>query len=222
MFGFESDSTLLFLAAAFCALCYLAICARPGKSWLKTVLKTASVALLAVIAFLSADLMLLAAALMACAIGDFFLSRDDDEALLTGVGAFAIGHLAYAVLFFIHPRADFIRLEAGWPLVAALLLVGAVMIVVLFRRAGSLRWAVLFYVPIILLMGIMAIGIPMEGALALILPAALLFIFSDFVLAQEMFVLDDRHRLRRYTPYVVWTSYWSAQAMFLIGLASGV
>lgn len=221
MFGFESDSTLLFLAAAFCALCYLAICARPGKSWLKTVLKTASVALLAAIAFLAGELMLLAAALTACAIGDFFLSRDEDEAFLTGVGAFAIGHLAYAALFYIHPSADLTRLEAGWPLVAALLLLGVVMIVVLFRRAGPLRWTVVVYVPVILLMGIMAIGIPMEGGLALILPAALLFIFSDFVLAQEMFVLDDGHRLRRVTPYAVWASYWSAQALFLLGLSTG-
>jgi len=48
------------------------------------------------------------------------------------------------------------------------------------------------------------------------LPAALLFVFSDFILAQEMFVLPEDHKLRKVTPYVIWSSYWIAQALFLI------
>lgn len=220
MFGLGTDPTLMLLAAVFCALSYLAICARPGKSWLKTVLKTASVLLLALIAFQEVGLMLLAMALIACAVGDFFLSREGDEAFLSGVGAFAIGHLGYAALFWLHPRADTQRLSDGWPLTAALVLLGLVMVVVLFRKAGALRWAVVVYVPIVLLMGITAMAIPFETGLALILPAALLFVLSDFVLAQEMFVLPEGHRLRRVTPYIVWSTYWSAQAMFLIGFVT--
>ena len=44
----------------------------------------------------------------------------------------------------------------------------------------------------------------------------LLFVFSDFILAQEMFVLPEDHKLRKVTPYVIWSSYWIAQALFLI------
>ncbi len=217
MFGLGTDASLLMLAAAFCALSYLAICARPGKSWLKTVLKTGSVLLLAAIALQNSGFMLLAMALLACAVGDYFLSREGDEAFLSGVGAFAIGHLAYTALFALHPRADMQRISDGWPLSAALALLGGVMVVLLFRKAGALRWAVVVYVPIILSMGIMAMGLPFDRGLALILPAALLFVLSDFVLAQEMFVLAEGHKLRRFTPYIVWSSYFGAQALFLIG-----
>lgn len=214
------NAPLFFLAAGFCALCYLAISARPGASWLKSTLKTLSVALLALIAFQHSNFMLLAAALTCCAVGDFFLSREDDEAFLSGVGAFAMGHLAYAALFFLHPQFDQLRVAEGWPLAAALGLLGLVMIFLLFRKAGPLRWAVVIYVPIILVMAFFAIGLPAEAGLALVLPAALLFVFSDFVLAQEMFVLSQDHWLRRYTPYVVWASYWSAQALFLLGFVA--
>ena len=217
MFDLSNDMTLMLLAAAFCALSYLAICARPGKSWLKTVLKTASVLFLAAIAFQSVGVMLLSMALVACAVGDFFLSREGDESFLSGVGAFAIGHLAYAALFMLHPRADVQRISDGWPLVAALALLGLVMIVVLFRKAGALRWAVIVYEPIILAMGMLAMALPFDRGLALILPAALLFVLSDVVLSCELFVLAEGHKLRRATPYIVWSTYWSAQALFLIG-----
>ena len=72
MFGWPNDSALLFIAAAFLALCYLAICGRPGRAWPKTITKTTSVALLALIAFQLSSMMLLVVALLACAIGDFF------------------------------------------------------------------------------------------------------------------------------------------------------
>lgn len=216
MFGLASTNTLLLLAAVFCALCYLAICARPRKTWLKTIVKTGSVLLLAAIALSASNVLLLAAALFACAVGDYFLSREGDEAFISGVGSFAIGHLAYIVLFWIHPSSDLYRITAGWPLAAALVILGILMIVLLFGKAGKLRWAILAYVPVIVGMGIMAISIPFEGALAFVLPAALLFIFSDFVLAQEMFVLPEGHRARRYTPYIVWSSYWLAQGTFLL------
>ena len=90
------------------------------------------------------------------------------------------------------------------------------MIYLLFRRAGAVRWATVFYVPVIVLMGIMAMILPPVGPLALVLPAALLFIFSDFVLAQEMFVLPEGHKLHRTLPYVVWSTYWLSQAMMLV------
>ncbi len=216
MFGWPNDSALLFIAAAFLALCYLAICGRPGRAWLKTITKTTSVALLALIAFQLSSMMLLVVALLACAIGDFFLSRKGTEEFVSAVGAFSFGHLSYAALFLLHPSADLQRVSDGWPLVIALFLVGAIMLYVLFLKAGPLRWAALFYVPVVVAMGILATVLPPVGAIALVLPAALLFVFSDFILAQEMFVLPEDHKLRKVTPYVIWSSYWIAQALFLI------
>lgn len=222
MLGWPNDATLLFLAAAFCAVSYLAICARPGVSWGKSVVKTLSVALLAAVAFKLSDMLLLAVGLTACAVGDFFLSRsaskeDSTEELFSGIGAFAFGHLSFAALFFLQPGADFARISDGWPLVAALVLLGLVMLYLLFKTAGAVRWAAIFYVPVIMLMGIMAMALPPIAGMALILPAALLFILSDFVLAQEMFVLPRAHKLRRISPYVVWTTYWVSLALLLVG-----
>ena len=216
MQGWPTDATLFGLAAAFLALCYLAICGRDGASWLKTVLKTASVALLALVAFQLSNMMLLAVALLACAMGDFFLSRPGTENMISGIGAFGFGHLSYAALFMLSPGADLQRIADGWPLAAALVLLGLVMLYLLFQKAGPLRWAALPYVPVIVTMGCLAMALPPVGALALVLPAALLFILSDFILAQEMFVLPQAHKLRRVTPYLVWSSYWLAQALFLL------
>ena len=164
MFGWPNDATLLFLAAAFCSACYLVICGRPGSSWLKSVLKTASVALLALIAFKLSDMLLLAVGLTACAVGDFFLSRKGTEEFVSGIGAFAFGHLSYTALFFLQPSADFLRISDGWPLTLALVLLGLVMIFLLFRTAGKLRWATIIYVPVIMSMGVMAMILPPVGA----------------------------------------------------------
>ncbi|WP_298679560.1 lysoplasmalogenase family protein [uncultured Lentibacter sp.] len=226
MFGWPDHVTLLFLAASFCALCYLFVCARPGRSWLKSVLKTLSVGLLALVAFQLADRLLLGVALTCCAVGDFFLSRTTSdqglsEAFVTSLGAFGIGHLAYAALFALQPGADLLRLKDGWPLVLALGLLGLVVLYLALRRAGRLRFGVALYIPFILLMGVAAMALPPVGALALVLPAALLFILSDFALAQELFVLPRGHRLRRPLPYVIWSSYWLAQALFLIAFTAG-
>ncbi len=222
MLGYSASVTLTLMGAAFCALVYLWICARQDKPWLHAVVKAASVGLLAVAAFQASPLMLLPAALVACAVGDFFLAREGDEAFVTGVGAFAFGHLAYAALFLLHPASDMMRIGDGWPLVLALVLLGLVMILLLYSKAGALRWAVLAYVPIIVVMGVMSIAITPTGALALVLPAALLFIFSDFVFSQEMLVLREGHPLRRYTPYVIWASYWGAQLMFVLAFTAQV
>lgn len=222
MFGWPSDATLLFLAAGFLALCYLTICGRPGRTWLKTIVKSASVALLALVAFQLSSMLLLSVALLACAVGDFFISRKGTEELVSAIGAFSFGHLSYAALFLLHPSADLQRISDGWPLALALLIVGVIMLYLLFVKAGPMRWAALFYVPVVVAMGIMAMALPPIGALVLVLPAALLFVFSDFMLAQEMFVLPEGNKFRRATPYLVWGSYWLSQAMFLLAFTAKI
>ena len=77
------------------------------------------------------------------------------------------------IAFWLHPSSDLQRITDGWPLAAALVLLGVVMMALLFPKAGTLRLAVMVYVPIIVLMGIMAMAMPFNGGLALVLPAAL-------------------------------------------------
>ncbi len=211
--------TILEFAAALAALAYLGLTAR-DPSPLRSVTKTTSVALLAVAALLASGPLWLVLALAFCALGDFCLSRQGEQAFMAGVGAFAAGHLAYVILFLQGPSGDFAQI---WQLpdlllTLALLALGLGMIRVLAPRAGDLKIPVMIYIPIILAMGLAALSLP-ERALPWVLPAALAFMVSDVVLAFETFVLDQDHRLRRMTPYVVWPLYWGAQAGFYLSFS---
>ena len=209
--------TGLAIAAAICALGYLSICARP-TSELRSLLKTAAVMLLAIAAGISGAHWLLVAALALCAVGDWMLSRDGDGAFMAGIGAFAAGHLVYVVLFITHPLAN----PARWsdmpqPLfIFALLALGIGMAFLLMPRAGDLQGPVMGYIPIILAMGLAVLVLPAEGAVRFALPAALLFILSDMVLASERFLLRDGHPAQPIMPYLIWASYWLAQFGFFI------
>lgn len=204
---------VLWAGAAACALIYLLLAAQP-PGVLRSLLKTASVALLALAALLLGAPWLLAVALGLCALGDLFLSRDGEGAFMAGVGAFAAGHLAYAVLFLTREASDPARLlqMPGIAIAAALLVLGLVMARILSPRAGALKGPVLAYIPIILGMGAAALTLPFGSW---VFAAACAFMLSDMVLAAETFVLPDDHALRRITPFAVWPLYWGAQAGFL-------
>ncbi len=191
----------------------VAFCWKP-PSTLKSVVKTVSVAGLALAAFLSGGPMLLALALALGSVGDFFLSRTGPAAFLAGLSAFAAAHLAYVALLM--AAGGGVAIGAGS---LVLICFGLGMAAVLFAHAGALRWPVLGYVAIILTMGLVAIGLPPTARLGLI--AALLFILSDAVLGMELFVLPADSRLRRIMPFVVWIFYWGAQFLFLASFALG-
>ncbi|AAV94628.1 membrane protein, putative [Ruegeria pomeroyi DSS-3] len=210
-------SQTLFWIAAACALAYLAMTARPA-SLMRSAVKTASVALLALMVLVSGGPVLLVLALALCALGDWLLSRETEATFMAGVGAFAAGHLAYVALFLTHPASDTGQLAAQWPLVAGLAALGLVMASLLAPRAGDLKGPVLAYVPIILGMGLAALTLPQAGVLAWVLPAAAAFIASDMILATEKFLLPPGHPALRLTPYLVWPLYWGAQMGFALAL----
>jgi len=206
-------------AALLAALGYLGFTARPPSAP-RSLLKTASVAVLAIAALLLSASIWLVLGLLLCAVGDFFLSREGDTAFMGGVGAFALGHLAYVVLFLGHSSSDLSQIWVlpGLGLVAAFGVLGAMMVLVLAPRAGDLKIPVLLYIPIILAMGIAATSLT-SPALLWVLPAALAFMTSDVILAFETFVLPEDHPIRRYTPYLVWPLYWGAQAGFYLSFS---
>nr|WP_230981801.1 lysoplasmalogenase [Ruegeria pomeroyi] len=191
--------------------------ARPA-SLMRSAVKTASVALLALMVLVSGGPVLLVLALALCALGDWLLSRETEATFMAGVGAFAAGHLAYVALFLTHPASDTGQLAAQWPLVAGLAALGLVMASLLAPRAGDLKGPVLAYVPIILGMGLAALTLPQAGVLAWVLPAAAAFIASDMILATEKFLLPPGHPALRLTPYLVWPLYWGAQMGFALAL----
>ncbi|MEW2917208.1 lysoplasmalogenase [Ruegeria sp. ANG10] len=208
-------TTVLFWLATVCALAYLPLSPRPAST-LRSVLKTASVALLAVTALLGAGPLLLAVALLSCAIGDALLSRETENTFMAGIGAFAAGHLAYIALFLTHPSSNLALIFEQPGYFWSLIILGIVAATLLAPRAGDLKGPVLGYIPIILGMGVAVLTLPETGALRWALPAALAFIASDLILATEKFLLPSGHPALKITPYLVWPLYWGAQAGLLI------
>ncbi len=201
-------------ASLFAAVWFaVAFCWR-SPSIMKSIVKTASVAGLALAAWVSGGPAMLVLALALGSLGDFFLSRNGQAAFLAGLSAFAAAHLAYVALL----------MAAGGGVVfgatsLVLICFGLCMGALLFAHAEALRWLVLGYVAIIMVMGLVAIGLP--PVLRIVQIAALSFILSDAVLGLEVFVLPADHPLRRITPFVVWCFYWGAQFSFLIGFVPG-
>lgn len=195
-------------AAAFC---------NKEASWPKSLIKTASVLALALVAAQGQGPWLLLLALLLCALGDYLLSRPGEGSFMAGVGAFAAGHIAYVALF-ASQGFELARLAQmpGLAVAVGLAVLGVAMAVLLWRRAGDMRGPVLAYIPIILSMGAAAAMLPPQGAALFVLPAALLFILSDFLLALEMFVLPRGTRLARLLPFIVWPTYWLAQTGFTL------
>ncbi len=209
---------LLFWIAAANALAYLSMVAR-SASTLRSILKTASVALLALSALIAGGPWLLCLGLTLCATGDALLSRETEATFMAGIGAFAAGHIAYILLFLSHPTSDATLIFDQPGLFWILIVLGIVMATLLAPRAGELKVPVLAYIPIILGMGIAVLALPETGNLRWALPAALAFIASDLILATEKFLLPDGHPALRITPYLVWPLYWGAQAGFLFAFS---
>ncbi len=208
-------TTALIWPAAACALAYLPL-SPCSASTMRSLLKTAAVALLAATALLDSAPLLLVVALALCAIGDALLSFETDETFMAGIGAFAAGHIAYIALFLSHPSSDLALIFDKPGYFWSLIILGLVAATLLAPRAGDLKGPVLGYIPIILGMGVTVLAVPETGALRWALPAALAFIASDLILATEKFLLPPNHPALRITPYLVWPLYWGAQVGLLI------
>jgi len=213
---FFADIKLTLLAAAIAAVIYLLFFCRQGESATKSLVKTISVALLALAGVLAGSNSLLVLGLLFSAVGDFLLSRDDESAFSAGVGAFVLAHACYVVLFVTSPMADVSGLTSGRILLAAGLLVyGAFMLRRLYLNTGDLRVSVMIYVPAVIAMALSSLTLP-QGYEVVVL-AAFLFVLSDSILAADMFLLRDSATVRRITPYIAWLTYWLAQFGILLG-----
>lgn len=212
---FFTDVVILILTAAILAAVYFFVFCYRGASWPKSIVKTLSVLLLALAGYLGRAEDLLILALCLSGLGDYLLSRDSEAQFMAGVVAFASAHIAYVALFLTTGGAGLHRLsQSDLIIVAGLTLFGLFMMRALYRNAGDLRVAVCIYVPVILSMGVAALMMP--GGFLGVTFAAFLFMVSDSILASEMFLLRDGHPLRRITPFAVWSTYWLAQAGFLL------
>jgi len=183
--------------------------------WSRSIRKTLPVALFTLAAYVEAAPLLLVAALALSALGDLALSRPGERAFLAGMVAFACAHLAYIALML--ARGSDLQMSL-WPLILPLLLIGASTEWWLRPHTDDLKWPVRGYVVIILVMGIIALGLPQIRWIALW--GAMLFVVSDLILSIETFVLDQDDPRRKWAGKAVWITYISAQIGLFWGLGS--
>jgi uncharacterized membrane protein YhhN len=204
--------------SALCALAYGSVLVHQRPSTLRTIIKAASVAILAAIAAFSGAPILLTAALVFGTVGDVFLSRDGERNFLFGLSAFLVGHLAYIGLLmgYAGPWAAFVTNPVQLGASAILFITAGVVVRRLFPYLGALRIPVLIYVLVIVVMGVCALNIPAEWPFALAIFGALMFIASDAILGFEVFVFKDAS-IPRYAPAtLLWFLYWGGQLLILV------
>lgn len=131
-------------------------------------------------------------ALVCCLIGDIALMWRNRRAFMLGLSSFLVGHLLLIGAF----ASDLPLSPLFWPLpalcVAGLyLLAAAAYARWLLPRTGSLKPAVLIYLPVLMTMVLTAVlraGLTESAATRWVAVAALLFALSDAVLAYRKFV----------------------------------
>lgn len=203
---------LTLAVAAVAALVYgLRFAGQDALSWGAAGIKTASTAALALAAWLMGAPGWVVAGLALGSAGDLALARPGTGAFLTGMAAFALGHLAYVLAFWAQADGQGPALW-GWGLIAAMAGLAGWCALWLAPRAGALAWPVRGYGLVIGAMVAAAALVPPGLALA----GVLAFAASDLILALRMFVMtDEAARLR--AARVLWPLYWGGQALILAG-----
>ena len=220
--GWESG-VLAVMALAAAAVYALRFAGRDEKGGAGAAVKAASTGLLALgLALAGRDdagwFWLMPLGLALGALGDLCLALKGERWFLAGVGAFGLGHLAYAGGFLLRSGAlgfDGVSASEGVVL-AGLLAMLASTELWLAPRTGNLRWPVRGYVLLIGLMGVAAVLVPLAPGQGTLRTGAALFVLSDLMLAVQLFVTRDpglRHRL----ALALWPVYWGAQALIAWG-----
>jgi uncharacterized membrane protein YhhN len=147
----------------------------------------------------------IAAGLVCSLAGDVFLMLPGDR-FLPGVASFLLAHLAYLAAFTRDAAFGAFRL-----LLVPYALVGAVMLLLLWRRLGAMRLPVLVYLVVIVVMAWQAasraVQLGSNGAL-LAAAGAALFVASDASLALNRF-----RRPFRAAQALILTTYYAAQLL---------
>ena len=179
----------------------------------RTIVKTLSIGILAVLAFHLGGPMALILALGFSALGDAFLAYEGDKNFLGGLASFLIAHVFYVILFINQPSEILVLQPLRLAAIVAMLAFLGFMLVRLLPKVGSLKFPVLAYMLVITVMGVSAMG--MDKPLAIL--GAVMFIASDAILATEKFLMAPDHPQRATSSIAIWALYYIGQ--LLIALA---
>jgi uncharacterized membrane protein YhhN len=201
-------------AAGICAALYGLVLVHRPPSFLRTLVKTAAVGALALLAYLEGGGPWLAVALALCAAGDAFLAGDPKRWLPFGLAAFLAGHVVYVLLFWRErgPAAG----PAFWAVAPLIVLAAAAMLAQLWRSLGALKPAVVLYVLAIVAMVATSLLLPRLRWPATI--GALAFMASDAILSFDLFKGAKLFGSPRLTAWAVWFLYFGGQAMIAWGM----
>lgn len=209
----------VFIVSMVLGAAYWAVWCYREKGPAGLLVKTGSVALLAIWAFLMGGPLLLVAALALSAVGDGFLAGKAERWLLPGMAAFFLAHAAYVPLFWQMGEAGW-----TWPVKAGqvALVVGGV----LFARwllpsvEPKMRLPVMLYTGVILMMGAAAIALP--GVYLLATLGALMFIASDVILSFLLFRHPKDQPANIPASLAVWGLYFGGQVLIALGVIGSV
>lgn len=188
-----------------------------GPSWPKTIVKTLPVLSMALVAYWQDAPTMLWVAFGLCALGDFVLSRPGRAGFLGGLVAFALGHLAYVILFV--QTGTFTLTVIGTIAVAMLFMAIVSTRIWLEPFTANLLWPVRIYCAIIFTMIALAV---VMGQPALVLIGVFAFGTSDAILGLHLFRSQKFGPRHRETSIAIWTFYIVAQALIFAGFTPGV
>ncbi len=215
--GIESQQNGLLLFALMAAVYFLL---RPagisGGKW--AVIKVIPVTFFALIAWGQSAPILLVAALILSAIGDYLLAFEGERSFLGGLAAFFIAHIAYIVLF-LNSGTGLLLFAEPWRIaVAIMFLLHAGLMARRLRPAvpADMQMPVFAYIGAISLMGLAATAF----AAPLVLLGVFLFIVSDTLLATGKFLVPTNDQRQTWIQPGVWITYIAAQLVILLGLAA--
>ena len=202
------------------AACLYLVLRGTEPVWRRTLLKTASIALLAFLAMIAGGPFLLVAALLICAVGDALLAQDGEQYFLGGLVAFLLGHLVYIALFLAVAAGLGTGMETlvaePWRallVLAAFIATGALAMRLLPAIGEDLRLPVIAYAVAILAMLAAAATLP----LPMVVAGAALFFVSDAILAAERFLLEDDSLPKAVAGPAVWVLYYLGQMAIVLG-----
>jgi uncharacterized membrane protein YhhN len=206
------DTALWSVAAGF-ALWYFFL-SNAAETWLRSVVKTVPLLLLALIATKGGAPGVLALAFGASAAGDLCLSRPGQKPFLIGMGFFAAAHVAFITAFLTASGLTLWGSAAEQPvLTVALILLLLSTEVWLAPFAGDLKLPLRAYALVIGAMALAASGLPQGASPARI--GAAMFVLSDLLIAVQMFRLNPETWRFRATGYALWSLYFMGQALIL-------
>lgn len=187
-------------------------------SYTRMATKTASTALLSLLAYQRSGPPLLAGALALGSLGDAFLAWDGDANFLRGLASFLLAHVLYVILLVQSGGGKTVLLSETWRLGAAtffLVVLAPTMAAVLMPRvAREMRAPILVYSGVIACMVVAALATEKT----LVIVGAVLFTTSDAILSVEKFVVEGGSAWMKHS---VWVLYYVGQLLIALGFVPG-